>query len=422
MNRHLYLFKSTVCLAFLGASFCGCESEKENAIDASLQIYGKTYDVQTGIIWQSNPYTSYERVPYIWEDVYEENGTQTTDKVEGFVSSTESKSSGNFMISLYQTGMNYNEQLKEVSGWGALVCFHLASKELERLVPGTYVVGEEQKPGTFKGYASSSFNVKVGGGIATVTEGKIQVDEVTGGYKVTFDCKTDFGGIVRGHFHSPMPVVRLPQVTALEHRDIVLEGLMKKHIKHLAEKKTPDVYTNPNWNLHKPGVDIFAKAFLTLSTGLLSDANGSKSTPDVALSHDEDNNALVFESPLHMRRFFGPSKQRAFYTFPCHTIYMKAPDTFTEADFEEVSETGLTAEVKEETVSIPLGDNFKPCYVFFRTGRGDKGVIRVRGFREGGKTYTPYAWSALHVITESRKAALTIDVKCPAVIYNPTIK
>lgn len=131
MNRHLYLFKSTVCLAFLGASFCGCESEKENAIDASLQIYGKTYDVQTGIIWQSNPYTSYERVPYIWEDVYEENGTQTTDKVEGFVSSTESKSSGNFMISLYQTGMNYNEQLKEVSGWGALVCFHLASKELE---------------------------------------------------------------------------------------------------------------------------------------------------------------------------------------------------------------------------------------------------------------------------------------------------
>lgn len=422
MNKHRFLLRSALSISLLSALLCSCNEEEDAGIDANLQIYGMTYEVGTGIVWQSNPYRTYERVPFYWDDTFDENGQQVVERVEGFYASEQAKESGNFMISIYQSGMNFNEQLSDVDGWGAVACFHLASKEPERLVPGNYTIGGDQTPGTFKGYASSSYNGKVGGGIATITEGTVKVNETPGGYTVSFDCKTDFGGIVKGYCNVPLRLVRLPQVSSLEFNDLHLEGLLKKYIKHLATKAEPDVMPLPQWNLNPTGLDIFSKAFLSLAGGTISNANGSKSTPDIALSYDDDRQELMFESPLHMRRFFGLKARRDFYTFPCHTIYMKAPDSFTDADFDKVTETGLTADVKEETVRIPIGDNFKPCYVFFRTGRGAKGVIRVRGFREAGKTYTPYPYSPMHVITESRPASLTIDVKCPAVIYNPAIK
>lgn len=422
MKKHWFLSRSVLWISMLSALLCGCNEEKDTGTDAVLQIYGNTYEVQTALVWESNPYQTFDRVPIQWDDKYEYNGEQVVDHVEGYYASEQAKESGNFLVSIYQKGMNYNEKLSEVDGWGAVACFHLSSQELRRLVPGKYVYGNEQTPGTFTGYVSTSYNGKVGGGIATISEGTVVVSEVAGGYTIDFDCKTDFGGIVKGYYHEPVQQARLPQVTSMEYRELRLEGLLAKYVKHLATKADPDVMPMSNWNLNPTGLDIFSKAFLTLSGGTLTNANGSKTAPDIALSYDEAEQTVVFESPLHMRRFFGKPVNRGNYTFPCHTIYMKAPDSFTDADFDKVTESGLTAEVKEEVVRIPLGDRFKPCYVFFRTGKGAKGVIRVRGFREAGKTYTPYPYSAMHVITESRPASLTVDVKCPAVISNPAIR
>ena len=72
-----------------GVAFCtlvciwGCSDQDDNLInpDKMIQMYGYPYNLQSGVIWQSNPNVIISSIPYIYEDTYEKDGTPVTDRV-----------------------------------------------------------------------------------------------------------------------------------------------------------------------------------------------------------------------------------------------------------------------------------------------------------------------------------------------------
>ena len=111
--------------------FWGCSDSKDDAVspERMIRLYGRSYNLQSGVIWQSNPNTVATSVPYVYEDVYEYRGEQITDRVEGFRTGDDWTETGNFMLSLYEDGLYYNEGLEKAQGEAACICFHLASAE-----------------------------------------------------------------------------------------------------------------------------------------------------------------------------------------------------------------------------------------------------------------------------------------------------
>ncbi len=101
---------------------------------------------------------------------------------------------------------------------------------------------------------------------------------------------------------------------------------------------------------------------------------------------------------------------------------MKAPDSFTDADYENLTTESFLFQLNEEDVEIPTQD-FKPCYVFFQTGKGVLGVIKVKSYTslDSKLDLDPsFGGSMGNVLPQN--PALQLEIKCPAVIANPEIR
>lgn len=203
-----------------------------------------------------------------------------------------------------------------------------------------------------------------------------------------------------------MQLKKISQIAFAAYNDIVLTGLLDS------------VYTKEDYLgevLESYILDEEGKAFLSTMTGKTQHVRSSnRSIVDIALYWDRNKEVFCFESPIYMRQWLWHQ-----YEFPCHTKYMKMPESFTDADFEKLEETGLAFEIKEENVEIPIHD-FKPGFVLFETGNGVQGIIRY-------KKYTPISlfaeeWFEGYTVTSTINPTLLIDVKCPAVISNPQIR
>ena len=69
---------------------------------------------------------------------------------------------------------------------------------------------------------------------------------------------------------------------------------------------------------------------------------------------------------------------------------------------------------------MTTADDFKTTYVFFETGHGVKGVMRL-------KQYTPqskgsYDYYGVMTYNYQIGPKLLMDVKCPAIVSNPQIR
>ena len=66
------------------------------------------------------------------------------------------------------------------------------------------------------------------------------------------------------------------------------------------------------------------------------------------------------------------------FDLPCHTKYMPAPQSFTNADFEALAQQeDFVFDFTESKVSIPVGST-TPLFVFVQTGNGLQGAIRIK--------------------------------------------
>ncbi len=101
---------------------------------------------------------------------------------------------------------------------------------------------------------------------------------------------------------------------------------------------------------------------------------------------------------------------------------MKAPASFTDTDFENLDATAFNTNIEESDVEIPVttSEDFETSYVFFETGHGVKGVMRL-------KQYTPrsegsYDYYGVMTYKYEIGPKLLMDIKCPAIVSNPQIR
>ena len=371
-------------------------------------MYGAKYAIDYGVIWQNNPNVVVSTIPFSWQDVYvNENGEEISDLVEGFTVGNEKIETGNFIVSFYEDGIVLDEQIGEIQGKAACISLHLSSPDKDKLIPGKYVFDLDKKAYTFLGYCSSEYDSSADKTVpAELIEGEVVVEKIGDNYKIEFSGKTSFGGDVSAEYYGPLQLKKISQIAFAAYNDIVLTGLLDS------------VYTKEDYLgevLESYILDEEGKAFLSTMTGKTQHVRSSnRSIVDIALYWDRNKEVFCFESPIYMRQWLWHQ-----YEFPCHTKYMKMPESFTDADFEKLEETGLAFEIKEENVEIPIHD-FKPGFVLFETGNGVQGIIRY-------KKYTPISlfaeeWFEGYTVTSTINPTLLIDVKCPAVISNPQIR
>ncbi|MEG0796552.1 MAG: hypothetical protein RR397_08640 [Odoribacter sp.] len=403
-------FISLLLLALLCFYSCS-DSEDDFNSSAAMQIYGRPYHLTNGVIWKNNPNILTSTLPYVYKDIYtNEEGVEVTDEVTGFTIGKDRFETGNFMLSLYEDGLVFNEELQNVKGKGACVCFHLASPDVKRLVPGKYLYGENKKEFTFVGYCSSAYDTQQSVVVATISEGEVIVEERADGiYTVIFHCKTTFGGELSGEYQGALRECKVPLETSASFKDVALAGLMDT------------VTTIQDWfgsvSTETTLDESNGAAFFSSATGICKFANDKKKESlDIALVWDKKREVFYFESPIRMRSLLGHS---ANFEYPCHTIYMRAPNTFTDEDYNKLEETGFTFPIQEERVEFEIS-SFQPGYVFFETGTGSRGVMHIKRFSPLGVNVESM-WDVIFITTQVNPT-LGMDVKCPANFVNPKIR
>lgn len=240
-------------------------------------------------------------------------------------------------------------------------------------------------------------------------------------YHVELNGKTSFGGTVTSKYDGPLEVCKVPQQTSLEYTDVSLAGMMDKMD---IEVYYGDVLLGTSTELDdgNPEYPDFGTGlcFFSLTSGMTQNASAKrKDMADIALYWDEAGKCFRFQSPITMRAHLG---HKAEYLFPCHTKYMKAPASFTDADFENLDATTFNVDIKDGNVEIPVttADDFKTSYVFFETGHGVKGVMRLKQYTpQGTGSYDYYGVMTYNYQTGPK---LLMDIKCPAIVSNPQIR
>jgi hypothetical protein len=422
------------CL-LISLSACSDDDDSQGNSSSYLQIYGVKYTLSSGAIYESNPHTVAVTEDYVYEDKYEDedSGQMVAEEVHGYKASDESTSVGNFILSLYETGLTVSESEATAKGKGACICFHLNSKDVNSLAEGRYELGSEYTPFTFAGYVSSEYDSQSTVTPAELSEGTVDVSKEGLNYRVSFKGVTTFGGVVEGEYVGPLTECRVSQISSLEYTDVQLAGLFNwvelylyAPIYGITEKMLAD----EGYDVGDPDLGI-GKAFYSLSSGMASYADAfkkQKEAVDLALYYDKDASAFTFKSPIEMRSYLGHSSK---YTFPYHTVYMKAPSSFTDESFENLSASDFTVDITPETVSIPVSDadSFTPVYLFFKTGKGTQGVIKVKEYIPmeekvydllGSMYGDSYAGLMLYYYTQN--PILVMDIKCPAIVSDPKIR
>lgn len=418
-----FLKGAALALVALALTSCGDRNKMEDPRDTMITIYGRSYHLETAALWRSNPNIVSRPSPYIWTDEYvNSRGQEISDPVEGFTAGEDSFTSGNFMLSLYETGLKVNTSLEGVQGRGACISFHLATENTDGISAGTYRFSPDKSPFTFVGYLCSDYTTQsitnVPGQVPVNNPAELADGEVTvglgqdGSYTVEFICTTTFGAEVSGRYVGQIPEYKVSQVASSAFNDIEIAGLLKS------------VTISQSYNAggtmiplgDETGYDISnGKAFLSLSSGMAQYANTPKKDAiDIALVWDETDESFIFTSPIKMRSYLGHDHR---YDFPCHTRFMPAPDTFTDKDF--MSFDSFTFKVEDQPVMIPTKD-FKTSYLFFETGNGIQGVMRVRAFIPASSYVEDYA--GVLFTTRPINPSIKVDVKCPAVTENPKIR
>ena len=406
MKRKNRLFWSVplvlVCLS--------CSDDDDIGKAGDISFYGETYSLEQGAIYHDNNHAVIAVEDYVFEDSYVVEGKTQTDKVEGFTAEIKNGQTGNFLIGLYEPGFVLSDLTNDARGNGACICLRLASPETERLVPGKYIFSLNHDEFTFMGYSSADYYSGSDVTPNELAEGEVNVAQEGEVYTIDFNCKTTFGGEIKGTYTGKLKAfdVRKNVEAVYDYADIKLEALLESvdytDLEGVAQSE-PD-YLRAN--------SFYASATQQIYSANLyrNLAESAKEDIDIALAYDEEKEAVYFESPIKMRALLWHDtyeNETLFdYTFnlPCHTKYMPAPEDFTNEDFEALAEQGdFNFDFTEARAEIPVNAAL-PCFVFVQTGNGQKGVIRV-------KSISPESTEMIAGVVYPANPSVVMDIKFP---------
>ena len=429
MRRNLSFLIVSAITTLISFSSCSNETVDDFGTTSSpsyIEAYGLKRPVVSAVAWKSTPYQVTSREEYIFTDEYQNSeGVLQKDMVVGYVTGTDSYDAGNFQLSVYGEGLFFNENLKEIYGKGPAISFHIVSPNTEKIEAGVYKYQKSPKEKfTFTAYYSTEYTLNIFNNyIMEITEGEINVAVSGDEYTLSFDCKSASGSKVSGVYKGAIHVEDLGKIPFASHTDIQLGGLMIGN----THRSLRSLSRPANW----------ATATLTLAydvsqnMGVLSSTSGISMTPtqsarssetDIALIYNRDNpnqEYVYFESPIKIRSYLG---HNSTYNHPCHTTYMRAPSSFSHADFENFQLSDFPERIEPEDIRFYISD-FKPAYVFFHTGNNVKGILHVKSYTEFTYVYeTPSPLGNPPHYQNERSPSLFMDIKCPASYNNSKIR
>ena len=400
---------TAMLLALIGLPSCSDE-DNERSATGRISFYGENYLLEQGAIYHDNNHSVIAVTDYTFEDRYQGEDGEKVDQVKGFSAEVKGKQTGNFLIGLYEHGFVLSDLTKDARGSGACICLRVASPEVDRIVPGKYAYSLNRDEYSFKGNSSVKYN---SGGSTTaneLSEGEVNISQEGDIYTITFNCKTSFGGSIEGTYTGSLKAfdIRKEIGTVNFYENVKLEALFDKV-----------EYTDPEGVFHSEPDYLRATSFFLSSTQQVYSANlykglsaSVKKGIDIALAYDRTNQAVYFESPIKMRAllwhntFQDESLLNYSFDLPCHTKYMPAPQSFTNADFEALAQQeDFVFDFTESKVSIPVGST-TPLFVFVQTGNGLQGAIRI-------KEVIPESTEMIGGIVYPVNPAIVMDVKFP---------
>ena len=369
-------------IPLLGMLCPACASD-DNGPDVLkvLTIYGENYLLGQAAIWQDDNYTVCTREIYVFEDCYQLSGEEHTDRVEGYMTKLKDRQTGNFTLGIYEDGFIINEILLTAQGKGACVCLQMASPDTKVLKAGKYIFSENREEYTFCGYSSSDYDVSdVYFEPTKLASGEVNVKREGGVYIIDFDCKTTFGGTVKGTYTGKPSFYNLQGQT---------KGV--KYYKNIVLKALADTvaYVDERGNAVKEPDYLRGTSFLNSSRQQIYNADqyrkwseDDKGGIDIAVRYERKSGTVCFESPLKMRAYLWHNRFGDYnFDLPCHTMYMSLPSGFTDENFEAMAaREDFVFPFSGEEVHIPIGIN-SSRFVMVVTGNGQIGVIRVKVVR-----------------------------------------
>ncbi len=111
----------------------------------------------------------------------------------------------NFDISLFSSGIFFDEEIDDLSGQGNLITFEMFSSSETELMPGIYNfdADESYKPGTFDwGLFVINYDIEdqTGEISGEIESGTVKVEKSGSLYRITIDCRDNQGKRLTGYF------------------------------------------------------------------------------------------------------------------------------------------------------------------------------------------------------------------------------
>lgn len=372
--KKMFLFLGVIFMTTF--FFCSCQpTSKENESPYKLNIYGNSYNLTQAILWEGNPYETFAKMEYVWQDRYQgEDGVEIVDKVVGFEKGAD-VNSGNFRLNLFDDGITFMSSTNSFAGVGTVVSIHFASESLTELKPGKYTCNSSKSAGTFMGYLATSyeFNGK-NQQIISITKGDIVVEKTATGLKFSISAETAAGIAFTANYDGKVNPLKLNQ---------------SKNITDLANVTLGSLIPERLFMYYEGGVRVEGGDMLDLdeySPALFNILSVSVSTPnDVSYEDtrqsihmtsffDEANNEIVMTSPIKIRSILGHDDDA--YLCPCHTRYKMATDMTIEKFNNFDGRVDITFTDNDKVAFSTT--NFVPGFFYFETGDGISGLVYVK--------------------------------------------
>lgn len=414
--------KLRIILLLCFGSFCilsswSCSKDDVDDSDVSstqcFKIYGQRFSMTSAALWKCGVNMMISVKPYVYIDSYiDQGGNQVNDPINGFESDDNFSETGVFMLSLYEKGFRFDNQLQAAVGSGAVICLHLASQGKDNLTMGQYTYATDKSEMTFVGYSDVGYTfpkTSITGDLRTpaeITKGGIDISKSGDIYTLRFSGETSIGALSEATY--------IGEVNSFDISDKVMGRITDESLAGLMDSiKTVDVtITNgverrvTTYSLDKTS----GKAFVNLSKSEITNAEASdKKRADIAAKYIEQSNSIQLTSPIEMRSYLGHVSK---YNMTTHTKYMFAPSSFDEKDFDNFTAEAFDFTVTPQSVIIPLAGFGRPLFVFFETGTGMRGIMKIKGVAGKTSKTTIISAGGNYRITDVNPT-LIVDIKYP---------
>lgn len=382
--------------------FYGCSKEDiGSTFSNSINVYGLDYTIGNSILWENNPKMVFEQVPYSF--TYTDDIGEVT--IDGYACETEITVLGNYILSLYENSLNYIEDLGEMNGEGVATSIHFTTSDAAGVADGTYAFSDSNTSDTFCAYHSSYYSTSEDRNIATITDGSVEIKSSGDTRTVDYNLITSNGGVVSGTYEGEIIETKVESQAEASAEDILIMGYQIDYYREQEFFGMISTYGPEDMN---------STAFYSTTTGSVTTAkDGSYDKVDIALLWNQDDNTVSFASPIEICQY-----TERLYIFLNHTEYAAAPADFTDEDYYSVSIDDIPAYFENPVNAVFSVENFEPGYVFFKSGQGLMGVIKVKEVTPG--EYVETTGIIVHRYTLGPQ--LLIDVRSPGNFTSPLIK